>query len=105
MSLVVLVTVPDLETARHIGRTLVEERLAACANIVPGLVSIYRWEDQINEDPELLLLLKTRLERYEELEGRVKQLHPYTLPEIIALQVHSGSVDYLHWIAKILAPE
>lgn len=105
MSLVVLVTVPDLETARHIGRTLVEERLAACANIVPGLVSIYRWEDQINEDPELLLLLKTRLERYEELEGRVKQLHPYTFPEIIALQVHSGSVDYLHWIAKSLAPE
>ncbi|MBI5812954.1 MAG: divalent-cation tolerance protein CutA [Meiothermus silvanus] len=105
MSLVVLVTVPDLETARHIGRTLVEERLVACANIVPGIVSIYRWEDQINEDPELLLLLKTRLERYEELEGRVKQLHPYTLPEIIALQVHSGSVDYLHWIAQSLALE
>jgi periplasmic divalent cation tolerance protein len=105
MSLVVLVTVPDLETARRIGRTLVEERLAACANIVPGIVSIYRWEDQINEDPELLLLLKTRLERYEELEGRVKQLHPYTLPEIIALQVHSGSVAYLHWIAKSLALE
>ncbi|PZA06473.1 MULTISPECIES: divalent-cation tolerance protein CutA [unclassified Meiothermus] len=105
MSLVVLVTVPDLETARHIGRTLVEEQLAACANIIPGLVSIYRWEGEINEDPELLLLLKTRPERYEELEGRVKQLHPYTLPEIIALPIQHGSIDYLRWIAKSLALE
>ncbi|HEU4743098.1 MAG TPA: divalent-cation tolerance protein CutA [Meiothermus sp.] len=99
MSLVVLVTVPDLETARRIGRTLVEERLAACANLVPGLISLYRWEGEVAEDDELLLLIKTRSERYEALEARIKQLHPYTVPEVLALQVYNGSVDYLRWIA------
>lgn len=100
MSLVVLVTVPDLETARHMGRTLVEERLAACVNILPGLTSIYRWEGEVAEDSELLLLIKTRTERYRALEARIKELHPYTLPEVLALQVYNGSVDYLRWIAE-----
>ncbi|MER3479289.1 MAG: divalent-cation tolerance protein CutA [Meiothermus sp.] len=99
MNLVLLVTVPDLETARRMGRTLVEERLAACVNIVPGLTSIYRWEGKVAEDGELLLLIKTRDERYAALEARIKQLHPYTLPEVLALSVDHGSVDYLRWIA------
>ena len=99
MSLVVLVTVPDFETARRMGHTLVGERLAACVNIVPGLTSIYHWEGEVAEDSELLLLIKTRRERYGALEARIKELHPYTLPEVLALPVYNGSVDYLRWIA------
>lgn len=97
--LLILCTCPDPATAERIAETLVGERLAACANIVPGLTSIYRWQGQIQRDSELLLLLKTRLAIYPLLEARIRELHPYQVPEIIALPIQAGSAAYLDWIA------
>jgi len=95
---VVFVTAPDPDTAAVIGRTLVEERLIACANIVPGIRSIYRWEGQVADDPEVLLVLKTRASRCAAVAARVKALHPYALPEVVALPVVDGSEAYLDWV-------
>jgi periplasmic divalent cation tolerance protein len=97
--LVVLVTAPSAEKAAEIARTLVEERLAACGNVVPGLRSIYRWEGKVQEDAEALLVLKTTRARFEALRDRVLALHPYEVPEVIALTVAAGSAPYLAWIA------
>lgn len=97
-AVVVYVTAPDSDTAAGIARTLVQERLAACGNIVPGLRSIYRWQGEVHDDPEVLLILKTRAERVAELADRVVQLHPYDLPEVIALPVSAGLPAYLQWV-------
>jgi len=96
--LMILCTVPDSVTAQKISRILVEEKLAACCNIVPGLNSIYRWENKIQDEPEILLIFKTRQELFSELEQRVKSLHPYAVPEIIAIPIVSGNIDYLKWM-------
>ena len=93
-----LVTAPDAETAAHIGRALVEERLIACANLVPGIRSIYRWEGQIADEAEVLLVLKTRASQCAAVAARVKALHPYALPEVVALPVVDGSEAYLDWV-------
>jgi periplasmic divalent cation tolerance protein len=90
-ALVVLVTAPSAEKAAELARTLVEERLAACGNVVPGLRSIYRWEGQVQDEPEALLVLKTTRSRFEALRERVLALHPYEVPEVIALPVEVGS--------------
>jgi periplasmic divalent cation tolerance protein len=98
-ALVVLVTAPTAEKAAELARALVEERLAACGNVVPGLRSIYRWEGKVQDDAEALLLLKTTRGRFEALRERVLALHPYQVPEVIALAVDAGSAPYLAWIA------
>jgi periplasmic divalent cation tolerance protein len=98
-ALVVLVTTPTPERAAEIARAVVEERLAACGNVVPGLRSIYRWEGQIQDEGEALLVLKTTRARFEALKERVRALHPYQVPEVIALPVQAGSAPYLAWIA------
>ena len=95
---VVLVTAPDAEAAARIGRALVEEGLAACANLVPGVRSIYRWQGAVHDDPEVLLILKTRAALSAALAERVRALHPYELPEVIALPVTGGSEPYLDWV-------
>ena len=97
--LVVFCTCPDQASAERIAATMVEERLAACVNMLPGLTSIYRWREQIQRDTELLLLLKTQGTVYPLLEARIRELHPYDVPEIIALPVRMGSSAYLDWIA------
>ena len=97
--LIILCTCPDRTTAERIAETVVSERLAACVNIAPGLTSIYRWEGQIQRDAELLLLIKTRPEVYPQLEARIRELHPYQVPEIIALPIQTGAAAYLDWIA------
>lgn len=101
----VLVTAPDPDTAARIARTLVEERLAACGNVIPGLRSIYRWKGAIEDSAEALLLLKTRSEVYERLQARVVELHPYECPEVIRLDVAGGLPAYLDWISKSASPE
>jgi periplasmic divalent cation tolerance protein len=98
-AVVVLVTAPTPERAAEIARAVVEERLAACGNVVPGLRSIYRWEGKVQDDEEALLLLKTTRDRFEALRERVLALHPYDVPEVIALPVEAGSAAYLGWIA------
>jgi len=96
---VVLITVPDAESGKRIAETLVEERLAACANRLPGLLSTYRWQGKVEQAAEELLVVKTREELVEGLTARVRELHPYTVPEIIALPIVAGSQYYLNWIA------
>ncbi|MBW2269865.1 MAG: divalent-cation tolerance protein CutA [Deltaproteobacteria bacterium] len=95
---VVLITAPDAACAESLARALVDERLAACVNVVPGVRSYYRWEGAIQEDAELLLLAKTRADLVEALAARVKELHPYELPEVLGLVAPGGSPAYLDWI-------
>jgi periplasmic divalent cation tolerance protein len=98
-ALVVLVTTPTPERAAEIARALVEERLAACGNVLPAIRSIYRWEGKVEDEAEALLVLKTTRARLEALRDRVLALHPYEVPEVIALPVEGGSARYLEWIA------
>jgi periplasmic divalent cation tolerance protein len=98
-ALVVLVTTPTPERAAEIARAVVEERLAACGNVVSGLRSIYRWDGAIQDEGEALLILKTTRARFEALKERVLALHPYQVPEVIALPIEAGSAPYLAWIA------
>ena len=99
--ILVLVTAPDLDTGERIARGLLEGQLAAYVNISPGLVSLYRWEGEIQRDPEVLLLIKTRRELLtDQLIPAVQELHPYQLPEIIALPIIGGERNYLDWILQ-----
>ena len=95
---VVLVTAPDDETPGKIARALVEEKLVACVNIVPGVRSVYRWEGAVQEDAEVLLVLKTRADRCAAVAARVADLHSYDLPEVLVLPVSAGSDAYLDWV-------
>ena len=97
MSLVVLVTVPP-ERAHELARILVTERLAGCVNVVGGLHSVYRWDGDVAEDPESLLIIKTTGERYPELEARVRSVHPYEVPEIIALPFDRALPEFQSWL-------
>jgi periplasmic divalent cation tolerance protein len=94
---VVLVTAPQ-DAAHELARTLVGERLAACINVVPGVRSIYRWQGAVEEDDEVLLVAKTRSDRVDALTQRVRELHPYDLPETLALPAVGGSAAYLEWV-------
>ena len=95
---VVLTTTANSDEATSIGHTLVEEQLAACATIVPGAQSIYRWQGQIESATETLLLLKTTPEQLPMLEARLRELHSYDTPEFLVLPVESGSQPYLEWL-------
>ena len=96
--LLVLCTCPTREVASAIATALLEERLAACVNQLPGVKSLYRWEGRIEDDEELLLLIKTTAQRFPALEEMIRDLHPYDIPEIIGLPLTVGSKDYLAWI-------
>ena len=95
---VVLVTAPA-ETARSLARRLVDEGLVACVNVLPGATSVYRWEGDVHEDAEALLVLKTASSRMKRLRDRVVQLHEYDLPEFLVLDVADGLPGYLEWVA------
>lgn len=101
--IVVLVTAPSADGAAKIARTLVEEHLAACVNIVPGIRSIYRWEGRVADDPEWLLVIKTGRRCFAELEARVLALHPYSVPEVIAVEIVEGSKPYLDWLVSVVS--
>ena len=100
---VVLVTAGDAGEAERIGRTLVEERLAACANVVGPIRSVYRWQGAVEEAAEHLLLVKARADDLPALEARVRALHSYQVPEVLALPVAAGSAAYLAWLAQSTA--
>jgi periplasmic divalent cation tolerance protein len=99
-TVLVATNMPDRETALRLARALVEQRLAACVNVMAGCTSIFRWEGAIDEINEVPVLIKTRAARYPEVEARIRELHPYELPEIIAVPIVHGLPDYLEWIAK-----
>ena len=96
--LLVLSTFPDVATARRVGRELVDQRCAACANILPQIESIYWWEKKVESANETLVLFKTTAERYAALETTLRRLHPYEVPEIMAFRAESGLSDYLRWV-------
>lgn len=97
-TLVVLVTCPTQRIAQKLAHVLVERRQAACVNVIPGLTSIYRWEGKICRDTETLLVIKTRQMRLPVLTRLIKSLHPYSIPEVLAIPVVGGSASYLSWV-------
>ena len=97
-------TCPDPESASTIARTLVDERLAACVSQLPGVASTYRWQGAVETASEVLLLIKTTDDRMDALAARLRQLHPYELPELVAVEVRAGLPDYLAWVAAQTSP-
>ena len=100
-TIVVFVTCGSEEEAQKIARRLVEERLAACVNIISAVRSLYRWEGKIWDEKEWMLIIKTQKKRFQDLEKKVKSLHSYAVPEIIALPIVEGSGSYLKWIEEM----
>ncbi|RME07444.1 MAG: divalent-cation tolerance protein CutA [Anaerolineae bacterium] len=98
----VLITAPDEQSANALAEALVSERLAACVNILPGLTSVYRWQGEVQREGEILLLAKTQKALLDsgEFVRRVKALHPYEVPEVIALPIVAGAADYLAWVEE-----
>ena len=101
----VYVTARDAAKAKRIGRTVVAERLAACANVLDGMSSVYWWQGKIEEATEAVLILKTTTKRFEELMARIKALHSYETPAIVAWPIAAGSAEYLDWIGDETAPD
>lgn len=102
--LVVLTTWPDVATARTAARTLVEEKLVACGNIVPGVESIYRWKGSVETSAEVLVVFKTTIARYDAFAARLLQLHPYEVPEMVSLRIVDGLPRYLRWVEESCLP-
>ena len=100
-ALVVYITAPNEEEGAKIAQALVEERLAGCVNIVNPIRSIYRWLENIEDDTETLMIVKTQKRLFESLKNRVRELHSYTVPEIIAVPVVEGSREYLKWLEEV----
>jgi periplasmic divalent cation tolerance protein len=98
--LLIYITCGSEENARQIATRLVEERLAACVNILPNVHSVYRWQGKVESSSEYLLLVKTRRERFAALRDRVRILHPYELPELVAVPIVAGLEPYLNWITE-----
>lgn len=99
-SILVMVTCPSVAEAERIGAALVREKLAACVSLVPGLVSIFSWKGKKHRARESLMLVKTRRAKFEELRRRVRALHSYDVPEIVAVPLSAGDPDYLRWVEK-----
>src|SRR5437763_16982116 len=99
-ALLVLTTFPTADAAAQVAKAVVGERLAACANILPALRSIYRWAGKVQDENEVLVLLKTRQAQYERLEARILELHPYHVPELLAIPIERGHRTYLDWEAS-----
>lgn len=98
-TLLVFTNAPDRAVAMRLAQTLVEERLAACVNVLAGCTSVYRWNGAVETAEELPVLIKTRAGRYDELEAAIRRIHPYELPEIVAVPLVRGLPDYLEWVA------
>ena len=97
---IVLTTLAADTDAAELARTLVDERLAACVNILPAMTSVYRWQGKVEQDHEQQMVIKTASDRVAALEARLRQLHPYELPEFLVLQVSGGSEAYLAWVSE-----
>ena len=100
--LVVLVTTPSKEVGHAVARALLQQKLAACVNVVPSIASIYTWEGELCSDEEVLLVIKSTRTAFEALAAAVRNVHPYDVPEIIALPLVTGAQDYLDWIDEVV---
>jgi len=96
------VTAPNHEIAKSLASGLVSGKLAACVNILPGVTSVYEWEGKVNEDPEVLMMIKTRTSRIPELTQYVQKNHPYDVPEVITTSIEGGSAAYLSWLGEMV---
>ncbi len=101
---IILCTCPDKDSAKKLAELLVSKNLAACVNIVPGITSVYSWEDKIETAHEQLLLIKTLYTHYQAIETLLRKQHPYEIPEIIALPIERGLPEYLEWMTSCLSP-
>jgi periplasmic divalent cation tolerance protein len=99
--IIVFITAPEEDEAAKIAHALVEARLAGCVNIVKNIRSIYRWEGKIEDEKEVLMIAKTEKKYFKSLEQEVKELHSYTVPEVIAVPIAEGSPDYLQWLKDV----
>ncbi len=95
-----LTAAPGMEEAKRIARSLVSERLAACANVIPGVLSVYWWEGQVQEEQEAMLVIKTTAAQVNALETRLVELHPYDVPELLSIQVTGGHQPYIAWVSS-----
>jgi len=102
--LMVFTTMPDAARAEHLARTLIESRTAACVNILAGCRSVYRWRGAVESADETPLVIKTTRSRYPDLERELRALHPYEVPEIVAIPVMAGLAGYLDWVRDSVAP-
>lgn len=100
-AIVVYITAPNEDEAAKISKTLVKERLAGCINIVKGIRSIYKWQEKIEDELEVLMIAKTQRHLFDSLKERVKELHSYTVPEVVAMPVIEGAEDYLAWLRDV----
>jgi len=96
------VTAPDETVAKKLAKGLVENKLAACVNIIPSVTSVYEWEGKINEDSELILMIKTRTSRIDDVSKYVRENHGYDVPEVISAPIQNGNAAYLDWIGQIV---
>jgi periplasmic divalent cation tolerance protein len=97
---IVYCTVANMKAAKSIARVLVDKKLAACCNIIPAVNSIYCWKGEVAESEEVLMLIKTTQRKYEQLEKEIKMIHSYSVPEIIATKLETGSSAYIDWIIE-----
>ena len=104
-ALIVFTTFANEADAARVTRVLVEERLIACANLLPGARSIYRWEQGVRDESEIVVLMKTRKQDWTALLSRLHDLHPYTTPECVAVRIAAGAPKYMAWLEDALAPE
>ena len=104
-ALIVFTTFANEADAARVARALVEERLVACANLVPGARSIYRWKQGVQDEREVVVLMKTRKQDWTALLSRLHELHPYETPECVAVRIAAGAPRYLEWLEAALAPE
>lgn len=100
----VFCTCPDADTASRLARALVDERLAACVNAIAGVVSTYRWKDAVHVDDEVLLVIKTTADRLDAMQARLIELHPYDMPEVLAIEPDAGPAPYLAWLDRETRP-
>jgi periplasmic divalent cation tolerance protein len=97
---IVFSTCPDTTTAARLAQTLVDERLAACVNVIGGIASTYRWNDEVHVDDEVLLVIKTTADRLDAMQARLLGLHPYEVPEVLAIEPTAGAAPYLAWLER-----
>jgi periplasmic divalent cation tolerance protein len=104
-ALIVFTAFANEADAARVARVLVEERLVACANLLPGARSIYRWQEGVQDEREVVVLMKTRKQDWTALLSRLHELHPYTTPECVAVRIAAGAPKYMAWLDEALAPE
>ena len=99
---IILCTCPDIDSAKTIAKQLIEKKYAACVNIIPQVISVYRWENKVECDDEVQLIIKTQTSKFNDVADEIKRLHRYDTPEIIAMNIQQGDKDYLNWITESL---